>query len=120
MYDTDKLGKNMHHLPLDLNGGQNIKKSFNVCFFANSCISLNDGKLYTCGLPVSIQHFNGYFGKDIQASEEDFIDIYKVNTVDEILDFLCKPIPFCRYCDWQNIETRLPWRISKKEISEWT
>jgi MoaA/NifB/PqqE/SkfB family radical SAM enzyme len=120
MYDTDKIGKNMHHLPFDLNGGQNIKKSFNVCFFANYCITLKNGKLCTCGLPLSIQHFNEYFGKNIQVSEKDFIDIYKANTIDEILDFLRKPIPFCRYCDWQNIETRLPWRISKKEISEWT
>jgi MoaA/NifB/PqqE/SkfB family radical SAM enzyme len=120
MYDTDKLKKNMHHLPLDLNGAQNIKKSFGICFFANDCIVLKDGRLCTCGLPAMIHNFNSYFGKNIQVSENDFIDIYKAKNIDEILDFLCKPIPFCRYCDWKNIETRLDWRVSKKEISEWT
>jgi hypothetical protein len=112
MYDTNLLEKSMHHLPLDLNGRQNIKKSFEVCFFANYCITLNDGKLCTCGLPRVIHNFNSFFGKDIQVSDKDFIDIYKVNSIDEIFDFLRKPIPFCRYCDWNKIETRLPWRHS--------
>jgi hypothetical protein len=119
MYDTDLLEKNMHHLPFDLNGGQNIKKSFGVCFFANYCITLKDGKLCTCGIPTTVHIFNERFGKNLEVSENDFIDIYKANDIDEILGFLCKPIPFCRYCDWKNIETRLPWRVSKKEISEW-
>jgi hypothetical protein len=121
MYDTDSLEKNMHHLPFDLSGGQNIKKSFGVCFFANYyCITLKDGKLYTCSIPTTIHIFNEYFGKDLKVSENDSINIYRASNVDEILDFLRKPIQFCRYCDWKNIETRLDWRVSKKEISEWT
>jgi len=40
--------------------------------------------------------------------------------MDEILDYLCKPIPFCRYCDWRRLKTGVKWSVSKKEISEWT
>jgi MoaA/NifB/PqqE/SkfB family radical SAM enzyme len=120
MYDTNKLEKNMHHLPLDLDGRQDIRKSFKICFFANDCITLKGGRLSTCGLPSVIYNFNSYFDKNIEVSKKDLIDIYKVNTIDEIFDFLRKPIPFCRYCDWKNIQTRLPWRVSRREISEWT
>jgi hypothetical protein len=120
MYDTDVLSKNMHHLPLDLDGKQDIKKSFGLCFFSNDCIFLRDGKLSTCGFPTTIHLFNNYFGKNLQVSDDDFIDIYKAENLNEILEFLNKPIPFCRYCNWQGIETRLPWHTSKKDISEWT
>ncbi|MBD5165402.1 MAG: radical SAM protein, partial [Helicobacter sp.] len=37
----------------------------------------------------------------------------------EILQFLAKPIPFCRFCNlakWQSIGE---WKTSKKDISEY-
>jgi hypothetical protein len=120
MYDTDKLEKTMYRLPYDLEGKQNVKKSFGLCFSAIECITLKDGKLSTCKEPAQIHLFNDYFGKDLKISEDDFIDIYKANNIDEIIDFLRKPIPFCRYCNWTDSQTRLEWHVSKREISEWT
>jgi hypothetical protein len=120
MFDTDKLEKTMYKLPYDLEGAQNIKKSFGLCFSAIECITLKNGKLSTCKEPAQIHLFNDYFGKNLQVSEDDFIDIYKAKSIGEILDFLRKPIPFCRYCNWIASQTRLEWHVSKKEISEWT
>ncbi|GMO53913.1 MAG: hypothetical protein Ta2G_12560 [Termitinemataceae bacterium] len=44
------------------------------------------------------------------------------HTMAEILEFLAKPIPFCRYCDVPLRAARgnVPWTVSKREISEWT
>jgi hypothetical protein len=38
--------------------------------------------------------------------------------MDEILDFLCKPAPFCKYCNIRK-QNKIEWGISKKERKEW-
>jgi hypothetical protein len=52
-------------------------------------------------------------------SENDYIDIYRARNMDEILDFLAKPVPFCRYCDFSNISFGRKWTVSKRKLSEW-
>ncbi|MDR3350177.1 MAG: radical SAM protein [Prevotellaceae bacterium] len=111
--------KTMSRVPLDLNGTQNAKNSFLQCYQANNCVFLENGKIYTCPVIPNIRHFNHYFKKDLQISANDYIDIYKVKNVDEIFDFLCKPVPFCRYCNLKETVYELQWEHSKKEISEW-
>jgi hypothetical protein len=86
---------------------------------ANNCIQLQDGKLYTCVLPPYIKFFNEYYAKDISVTEQDYIDIYKANDINEILNFLNKPIPFCRYCDIKNMSFNIKWAVSNKDIKEW-
>jgi MoaA/NifB/PqqE/SkfB family radical SAM enzyme len=83
---------------LDISGKQNKIKNFRICASANTCTFLDDGKLATCCAPFLIRHFNKYFGQEIHTSENDYIDIYKAKNINEIFDFLRKPIPFCRYC----------------------
>jgi hypothetical protein len=117
---TDQITKWTNILTLDLNGKQNIKKSFRLCFEANICISLRNGRLYTCSRRSLASNFNSYFNAGLEESDADSIDIYKAKDIDEILDFLRRPIPFCKYCDWDNIVLYTPWHISKKDISEWT
>jgi hypothetical protein len=118
--DTDSITKTTNYMPFDLTGSQNIKESFRLCFNSNFCITLSNGRMNTCSIIQSIHIFNKYFNQNLQVSEKDSIDIYKVKSIDEILDFLCKPIPFCRYCNWKKCKTQIPWHISKKDISEWT
>jgi MoaA/NifB/PqqE/SkfB family radical SAM enzyme len=112
--DTDSIIKTTSYMPFDLTGSQNIKESFRLCFYSNSCIALSRGRIYTCVIIQTIHIFNKYFNQNLQESEKDSIDIYKAKSIDEILDFLCKPIPFCRYCNWKKCQTQIPWRISKK------
>jgi MoaA/NifB/PqqE/SkfB family radical SAM enzyme len=111
--------KTMYRVPLDLGGTQNAKDSFSRCYWANNSVYLENGKVYACPLIPNSRHFNRYFNQNLQISATDYIDIYKVKNIDEIFDFLCKPVPFCRYCNLKGTVFGLKWEHSKKEISEW-
>ena len=111
--------KRMDYFPLDVTGSQNIKKNYESCFFRGHN-QLRDGKLYCCTTPPNISHFNNYFGTDLQVCELDYIDIYGDITHEDILEYLSNPIPFCRYCDKNRIVRERKWRISEKEMKEWS
>jgi MoaA/NifB/PqqE/SkfB family radical SAM enzyme len=111
--------KTMQKRPFDLEGKQDIEENFQMCHMSNFCIQLRNGKLYTCVEIAYISLFNKYFDKHMEVTDRDYIDIYKAKNKEEIFKFLCKPVPFCRYCNIKNIVRGLEWRNSKKEISEW-
>jgi MoaA/NifB/PqqE/SkfB family radical SAM enzyme len=104
--------------PMNIEGNYNINKNFKKCFNSD-CAALRDGKIYTCSRPSYISSFNEYFGQDFKVSEKDYIDIYAVSSKEEILDFMCKPLPFCRYCNVNGMDFGVKWEMSKKEIGEW-
>ncbi|MBQ8535015.1 MAG: radical SAM protein [Bacilli bacterium] len=106
-------------LPLDLEGRQQIEKNFVSCYLANCCHTLKHGKMYTCSTIPHISHFNKKFNKNLIVSKRDCIDIYEVKDAKEILDFLAKPVPFCRYCNVHNRIGDLDWKESNKQIEEW-
>ncbi len=103
---------------LDLEGKQHWVESFERCGVRN-CVTLKKGKLYTCCILAHIEHFNKQFNANLEVSEFDYIDIYKVNSYNAILHSMVKPIPFCRYCKPQENE-RGVWEPTKKDISEWS
>jgi hypothetical protein len=106
-------------VPIDTGGGQDAVKNFRICYGANFCITLEEGKLATCPIPFVIRHFNKYFNQNIPAAEQDCIDIFKVKSIDEIFDFLRRPAPICAYCNLKKIIYGITWAVSKKEITEW-
>jgi hypothetical protein len=112
--------KYMTPLGLDLDGGQDMHESFILCPEANNCIKLKNGRLYTCTRPAAIEKFNRYFNKELKVSKEDGINIYEAENGKAILDFLCRPIPFCRYCDNKTHREAREWCHSGKKIEEWT
>jgi hypothetical protein len=105
-------------MKLDITGSRDYRKNFNICTQSNSCINLRNGKLYTCPTIAYIEDLNRYFNQNFEVTCQDYIDIYKANTIDQILDFLSKAPSFCRYC---NIEqcNQIQWDYSKKELFEW-
>ncbi|GMO69968.1 MAG: hypothetical protein Ta2A_18450 [Treponemataceae bacterium] len=116
--NTELAEKTMFYCPLDASGSQ--KDSIKLCTARNGvCSTLQDGKLYTCYLIPAIDHFNSYFNQNFEVVEDDYIDIYKVSNITQILEFLSKSVPFCRYCNIKEIVTGIKWGISKKDISEW-
>lgn len=117
--NTNSVLKTSYHIPLDLDGKQDAVNNFLNCFHANNCVFLKQGKLYTCTVAPNINQFNKFFNKDIPLSERDGIDIHKAQNIDEILEFLSKPIPFCRYCNVNGRTFGHEWGVSKKEIEEW-
>ena len=106
-------------LPLNIEGKGSVVKNFKRCANSNTCSLLRDGKFYACARAYSVRYFNDYFGMNFKITEKDYLDIYKVKNLDEMLDYMCTPVPFCRYCDVDNMKFGIKWKISKKEIEEW-
>lgn len=117
--NNEKVVKTSYHIPFDPSGKQDERENFINCFHANQCIGLHDGKLYTCSPAANAHHFNKYFNACMEISDKDYINIHEATSLEEILAFLAKPIPFCKYC---NVKARTfghDWQVSKKEKSEW-
>ena len=117
---SSESGRSLWHFPLDLTGSQNPMESFIHCVNANNCHTLERGRLYTCSIAPNIKAFNNYFGKNVLLTMEDGIDICKAESAEEILEFLAKPVNFCRYCNVKERTYDHEWEISRKEIKEWT
>jgi MoaA/NifB/PqqE/SkfB family radical SAM enzyme len=111
--------KTMWKRPFDLDGKQDVKKSWKYCNEANYCIRLRNGKLYTCATIPCVEHFNNYFGKNLEVKESDYIEIDKINNLDELLDFFCTPKQFCRYCKRKDVFPGQKWAVSKRDLEEW-
>ena len=100
----------------DLSGQQNIYTNFCKCKWGNSCIILEHGRLATCVMPFKTKHYNDYYKTNtFQVPTTDSINIYKTECLDEILEFLAKPISTCRYCIPDGDE-QIEWKVSKKDI----
>ena len=120
VYNGTTTEERMCKLPLDLSGSQNMKKSFQKCAISwGCCVTLREGRIYTCCIAAHIKFFNAYFNQNLVIGGNDYVDIYKVNSKKEIIDFLEKPFPFCRYCKTSEMQFAQRWGITKKEISEW-
>jgi len=116
---TSSESKRMDYFPLDLTGSQNLKQNFEGCFFRGHN-QLRDGKFYCCTTPPNVFHFNNYFGADLSVCEKDYIDIYGDITHEDILEYLSNPVPFCRYCDKNRIIRERKWKLSKRDMGEWS
>ncbi|GHV57158.1 hypothetical protein FACS1894182_05310 [Bacteroidia bacterium] len=117
---TENAGKPKlwFHRTMDLAGKQNVRQNFEICGWGNTYIHLKNGKLYACVRAAEADRFNSFFGKHFDLSDKNYIDIYKVKNIQEILKFLSRPIPFCRYCRPQEQQI-VEWGNSKKEKEEW-
>lgn len=114
--------RTLGHQPLDLEGKQDYFKNFVGCYRANECIDLKHGKVFSCIIPAEIKPFVDYFKKTIPISLDDYVDIYKVNSAEEMLEKMEKPMPFCRFCNRESIDVFgvSPWSQTEHNIDEWT
>ena len=115
---SEKPVVNFNHLPLDIEGRQQIENSFLKCYLANTCHTLKHGKMFTCSTIPHVNHLNEKFNCKFSVTEDDYIDIYKVRDKQQILDFLSKPAPFCRYCNI-NARKEQKWQVSEQKLEEW-
>lgn len=102
---------------LDPEGKQYWIDSFSHCKIRN-CVTLKKGKLYTCPTIAHIEHFNKYFGQNLEVCEYDYLDLYKARNHDAVLKAMVKPVPFCRYCKTREFQP-CTWEPTKKDIHEW-
>ena len=117
---TDIVSKSMQCMPLDISGSQNARDSFLRCSAANRCIALDNGKIYTCTTIPYIKYFNQKFNQNLEVTENDYIDIHKAESFDEIMKFLSNPMPFCRFCNQKEIIWDIGYGVSNNNIEEWT
>ena len=118
--DVEKDGeKTLIKYPFDLKGEHNLDYNFYHCFRANGCVTLSHGKLYTCVMAANFHILNDKLKLGIPLSSRNGIDIYKAKSCQEISEFLCKPIPFCRHCALDVEPEKFKWQQSNKEKSEW-
>lgn len=108
--------KSVKH-PFDLSG-EVEKWQFISCYQFNESITLRDGKLYTCPMIPYINHFNEYFNQSLEVTENDYIDIYKVNTYEELAEFVTHRTDFCRYCKVRSRKA-FDWKQSEHTIEEY-
>jgi len=119
VHTQSKQRKMSYKFGFNMSGSTPIHRSL-CCFFFNYCRCLKNGRFYTCNRLSNIDIFNNYFNKSLEITDNDYIDIFKVNSFQEIAEFLAQPVPFCRYCDVQTFGKKaFPWKPSTKQIEEY-
>ena len=114
----DEAVKTLFKKTINLKGDSDPVESFANCHISNYGNFLMEGKLYSC--PFSCQSyriFNQKFEQNLRLTENDYLDIYKVNNMQEVLSFAAKPKYYCRYCS--GLSPKFEWGRSKHEMCEW-
>jgi MoaA/NifB/PqqE/SkfB family radical SAM enzyme len=117
---SDVPVKSMWKYPLDIDGKQPLKRSYNICSQINRCVTMKDGLIYPCNTIAGIEHFNKYFNENLKVTADDVLELHNVKDINEIYEFLYTPKPFCKYCNRQGVEFGIKYGNSKKDIREWT
>lgn len=114
--DIDDNMKEMWSLSIDLNGSQDATENFRKC--ANVDFKLKEGRLYPCCVSSDICHLCKTFDVDLPWHESG-VNIYEIQSNDELLQILSNPNPMCSFCDLERRKELRNWSFSKKSISEW-
>lgn len=84
------------------------------------CPHLDNGILAPCTIISNIKFFNSYFKEySLPVYNKDYLNIYKISSIDEIINFLNTPKLFCTHCGYAHKRKYYPWKISEKKFSEW-
>lgn len=74
-----------------------INTKFEHCV-SKRCVTLYDGKISTCYLPITVSYYDKYFGTKYY-NEADVLDIYDDLSGKDVVDFLRKTISLCSKCN---------------------
>ena len=117
----------LYNISLDLNGNYDAEETFRYCdLHVNHWYYFQDGRFFPCCIAANIRFFENYFHIFLGNEEEyprklDDISISIHNhSIQEIQEFLNKPIQLCRFCNTiQRQQSYQPFKVSKKSIKEW-
>jgi hypothetical protein len=79
---------------------------------------IHSGRLYKCTYVIGSKYFNEHFKTNLKVRENDFLDLNRVESREQLFDFLVNRIPFCGYCE--PISELVPWGLSEGKIEEWS
>lgn len=90
------------------------------CTWRLSCTQLVDNKIYLCALIAYFKYFDEKFKgqHNIQVTEQDYIDLTKINTFEELMQARQMIPRFCGHCRGSHAISE-PWAITKKDITEY-
>ena len=110
----------LYNIGLEVDGGLNPRRAFDNCdLHVNHWYYFQHGCFYPCCISANIDYFITHFNKKL-PNQNSCISVY-THTMDEIEEFLNKPIPLCEYCNTiYRQRSYHKFGISKKEINEWT
>lgn len=111
--------KMMRRQLIDPTGSHIVEYNYYHCPWANNCLQLRHGRLYTCHMAAYAYHLKKQFNLDIHLSERNGVDIYQVKDAYELMTKVNRPVPFCQYC---NVDASLyeeNWGSSHKDRYEW-
>lgn len=116
---TKTKEKTTHRLVLDELGRQDPTYSFNHCFHSTKCHQYYNGRIFMCPCCAYVHKINEFFSKNFIIQKEDYLEVKKIKNIQEILQYLSNPIPFCRYCDVDKRSFKNKWSTSLKDKGEW-
>jgi len=99
-------------------GDTNPRDAFAYCRKLCNGNFLYHGRIYPCPKVALSPIFSNYFNIDLPIDKSDSIDIYTNTSGKEVLSFLEKPIPWCKYCK-ANWLPGSEWKISDCALDEW-
>jgi len=95
------------------------KGYFLTCCYFNKFNVLKDGRYYMCPVSAHIGIFNKAFNQNLELTDADSLDIYKVKDWREFSEFAANYVPFCGYCDVKNWRPYTQWKASTKKVDEY-
>lgn len=115
-YDDRKFSTKWLHNYFD----DKYKEYAKDCHWRQTCTQIVDNKMYLCALIAYFKIFDDKFKgeHDITVTEEDYIDLAKINTFEELIEARQMIPRFCGYCRGSHAISE-PWEVSKKVISEY-
>lgn len=137
MYNTNKIiytrqtRYQMFNLQLSRHKRENNQFYYNCQYagfkdykkFVPRCIQLDkDGNLFFCGIIANIHLLENYFNikfEKIKGKYGDYINIFEIDSPEDILHGINNKIPFCDYCSEYVEENYIKWKISERKLSEW-
>lgn len=118
-FNKDITEKTSCRWPMDPAGNQERMRGI-MCNAYQNCITLYQGKLFSCASIYPSKHLNKKFGTNFEwDGEKDLIDIYKVSSWKEIADFVTTIPEFCKYCNLGERKDGYIWKQSEGDRSEW-
>lgn len=93
---------------------------YDSCGWERLNIFVRNGKIWKCPSVEYIDLFNGYFDKNFQVADDDYLNITPELTREAILEFKNRPSSFCKYCDIsKRFKSEFEVEPSKRKITEW-
>jgi hypothetical protein len=115
-YTADKESWEMK---VQTNGKKSHPWDYALCFMHNDCITMYNGKLYTCHRNIMWEHCDSKFGMQSHVCADDGLDIFRANAGEELLRFVSFRPKLCDYCRVRDFRCVGAWQASGRGKNEW-